>query len=105
MTPDNKTNTDQRKEEIYCLEQKLRRESVRIVRAKEKKLSAEYIVIDETLKQKKADYEQIEGRPYTPPEPKPSQLDSRLFVRPRTRTASSELPSDTPEEKFEAKFS
>ncbi|MDF1827671.1 MAG: hypothetical protein P1U39_05285 [Legionellaceae bacterium] len=91
---------EQRKEIIQKLEKELDREGKRIVRAGERSISDEYTKISNELKNAKADYEKNVGRPYTPP----SQVDGTLFARPRTRTASSESPSNASEEKSEAKF-
>ena len=87
-------STDEREKEIQELENVLRKESLRIVHAGEKKLSKKYTETDKDLKQVKADYEQTVGHPYTAPECKPSQFDSTLFVKPRSRTASSESIKD-----------
>lgn len=98
---------EQRKEAIQKLEKELGREAKRIVRAGERSLSDEYTETVDKLKKAKTNYETEFGRPYTPPELKPSQVDSTLFIRPRTRTASSEPSSDTCDtpKKPEAKLS
>ncbi|MDF1683073.1 MAG: hypothetical protein P1U36_00300 [Legionellaceae bacterium] len=80
--------------DIYELERDLDREGKRISYEGERQLSDKYTETNTQLKQAKADYEQNVGRPYTPPDPKPSQFDSTLFIRPRTRTASSESKND-----------
>ena len=100
MTSAGNRSIAQRKETIYNLEQTLRQESVRIVRAGERVLSDKYTNTDKELKQEKAEYELSVGRPYTPPEPKPSQVDSTLFIKRRARTTSDDSLSST----FEAKL-
>lgn len=81
---------NERKEKIYKLGQERKREGDRIVHAREKALSEKYYGIDTAFNEAKDEYEKIVGRPYSPPNPKPSQVDSTLFIRPRTRTSSAE---------------
>jgi len=89
-TPIVDAKINERKEQIYKLGQDLEREARRLAHSDERVVSAVYTTTNNALKDAKKEYEEIVGRPYSPPNPKPSQFDSTLFIRPRTRTSSAE---------------
>jgi len=95
---------NERKEKIYKLGQDLESEARRLAHSDERVLSKKYTETNNALKQAKEEYEEIVGRPYSPPELKPSNVDSTLFIRPRTRTSSAESQHED-EETASAKLS